>query len=400
MGSGLDAGLVRDKEHEEPEEERDARSEVRRQIAESSRLTVSYIVMNSLATIVAGYGLLANSTAVVIGAMIIAMLLGPITGLALALVDGNTRLLRWALGSEIAGVILVLVISYFIGMIHADMPLTAEILARTKPNLLDLIIALAGGAAGAYAVVSPKVSVGLVGVAISTALVPPLTTCGICLARGQMGLASGGFLLFLTNLVAIQCASSAVMYAHGFHRITRRPIGDSKYIGRLATSVGILLVLSVVLGINLASTLARERFEQSVKDKLEAGLRPISGTYLVELRFVPETDLQIIVAVVRAPNSVTPDQTKSLEATLKGLSRDPIELHVRTVLTKETTDNGYLHEIAPEAAPVDDPTFKELPETTSVDGETTAPPQSHGGGSGPRPSETGGTTPTATQSGE
>ena len=111
--------------------------------------------MNALAAIVACYGLLENSVAVIIGAMIIALLMGPITGMALALVDGDQLLLRQALLAEAAGAALVLLLSFTIGKIHAEMTLGSEILGRTSPNVLDLIIALAGGAAGAYATISP-----------------------------------------------------------------------------------------------------------------------------------------------------------------------------------------------------------------------------------------------------
>jgi uncharacterized hydrophobic protein (TIGR00271 family) len=141
-------------------------AELRRQnIDTNSTLSVPYVVMNVLSTIVACYGLLADSTAVVIGAMIIAMLLGPINGVALGLVSGNNRLLLKAIGAELVGVLIVLVVALIIGKIHQDVPLGKEIFSRTTPNILDLIIALAGGAAGAYATISPQLSVGLVGVA-------------------------------------------------------------------------------------------------------------------------------------------------------------------------------------------------------------------------------------------
>lgn len=87
--------------------------------------------------------------------------------------------------AEFVGVAVVMPIAYCIGKLNQDLPLTSEILSRTDPGIFDLIIALAGGAAGAYAAVSPRLSTGVVGVAISTALVPPLAACGICLARNE-----------------------------------------------------------------------------------------------------------------------------------------------------------------------------------------------------------------------
>ena len=179
----------------------DAHAGVRRQITEGSVFDTPYALMNVLATVVACFGLLENSAAVVIGAMLIAMLLGPISGIALALVAGDMALLRRALLAEVCGVLLVLATSFALGRFYRDLPLGGQILSRTSPNVLDLFIALAGGAAGAYATITPKLRAGLVGVAVATALVPPLSVCGLCLARGETGLAWGGFLLFFANFV-------------------------------------------------------------------------------------------------------------------------------------------------------------------------------------------------------
>lgn len=326
---------------------------VRQAIAAGALLTSPYLIMNALATIVASYGLLANSTAVVIGAMIIAMLLGPIMGLALAIVDGDGRLLRRALVAEVVGAAIVLALGFLIGRMHGALPITAEILSRTKPNLLDLAVALAGGAAGAYATVSPRVSVGLVGVAISTALVPPLAACGICLSKGLMDLAAGAFILFATNLVAIQCASSIVLFAFGFHKVTHRHDDDKAYLGRLVVDAVLFLGLAVFLTFQLGSTVRQQQFEELIKSRLQKGLLAIPGTYLAETRFVAENDLDIIVAVIRVPNSITPEQTAKLQQLLPPRDSRRLELHVRSLLTKETTSQGYLHEITPLAPPAD-----------------------------------------------
>ena len=215
---------------------------IRRSIHEHAALNVPYLLMNGLATIVASYGLLENSVAVIIGAMIIAVLLGPITGIALALVDADYRLLRRALLAEFSGVALVLLFSFVIGKIHFEMSLGSEIIGRTSPSILDLIIALAGGAAGAYATVTPRLSAGLVGVAIATALVPPLCSCGICVAHGLYREGGGAFLLFATNLVAIQSVTSLVFWLNGFHRLSHL---DKKSLMRsFAPSALLLLALA------------------------------------------------------------------------------------------------------------------------------------------------------------
>jgi len=153
------------------------REAVLQAVREGSGHSSTYWLMNALATVIACYGLLANSAAVVIGAMVVAMLLGPISGVALGLNEGDRPLLRTAARSLVGGILWILAIAVTVGFIHRDAPLTNEILSRTDARLFDLIIALAGGAAGAVAVLSPRVGTAIVGVAVATALMPPLAAC-------------------------------------------------------------------------------------------------------------------------------------------------------------------------------------------------------------------------------
>jgi uncharacterized hydrophobic protein (TIGR00271 family) len=173
------------------------RERIREAIRGNTVLSTSYLIMNALAAIVASYGLLQDSAAVVIGAMIIAILLGPISGMALALVEGDNRLLSRALAAEAAGAALVFAIAYTLGRVHHDLPLGKEIWSRTSTGILDLAIALAAGAAGAYATLSPRISASPVGVAIATALVPPRCTSAICLSHGLYRAGAGAFMQFL-----------------------------------------------------------------------------------------------------------------------------------------------------------------------------------------------------------
>ncbi len=352
---------------------------VRRLITLGSGLTAPFLIMNALATLVAGYGLFANSTAVVIGAMLIAMLLGPIMGLALGLVDGDTQLLKRASIAETIGAIMVVVIAFVMGRMHFDLPITAEMMARVHPNLLDLMIALAGGAAGAYATVSPKVNAGIVGVAIATALVPPLTTCGICLSRGLYDLAGGAFLLFATNLVAIQAAASLVLFLHGFHAITVKDASDKGYVRRLVLDGVLLAGLAIFMFFQLAGTVREQQFRESTNSTLRSSLKVLPGAHLVETEHFKEGDTRTVVAVVRTPYSITPQQTSGMEEALRLNTGEKVKLHMRSVLTKETTADGYLHELEPNLPAIEErlsglqpnDSLETVPPTVPV-----APPQS------------------------
>ena len=324
-------------------ENRSYQETVREKIAQGASSNIAYFVMNTLATIVASYGLLANSTAVVIGAMIIAMLLGPITGVALALVDGDTKLLRIASLSELYGVVCVLGVAFIIGTFHTDIPIGSEIMARTAPNIMDLLIALAGGAAGAYASVSPRLSVGLVGVAIATALVPPLACASILFARGETHLASGAFLLFFANFIGIQVASSAVLWAHGYHRLNLQIHKERSTLLQNILSITILFLLSGFLWNSLRQSLEKQHHEQRVRQLLQQELLKIPGSNLSDFTLEMDGELEKIFVVARTPKSITPQQVARMEACLKKEQSNPIELHVRSVLVSEATKEGFIY---------------------------------------------------------
>ena len=177
-----------------------------------------FVSLMMLSTAIAVFGILGDSTAVVIGAMLVAPLMFPVLGVAAAVVMGwprriVSRTLLVAAGSLLA-VLLAALISFLIpGMAT---PLPAELLARTSPNLLDLGIALAAGAAGAYGQVRRHASDVLTGVAVAVALVPPLAVVGITLQLTEWQPALGATLLFLANVVGIVIAASATFLAAGF----------------------------------------------------------------------------------------------------------------------------------------------------------------------------------------
>ncbi|QYK53735.1 MAG: TIGR00341 family protein [Fimbriimonadaceae bacterium] len=322
---------------------------IREMISENATLTPEYLVMNLLATIVASYGLIQNSTAVVIGAMIIAMLLGPINGLALALNDSNWGLLRKAGISEALGVGVVLAASMVIGRMHADIPLGSEVLARTQPNILDLFIALAGGAAGAYALISPKLQSGAVGVAIATALVPPLSTCGILVARGggdNMRLALGAFLLFFTNLVTIQAAASAVFWFRGLHApIRSADQGLIELCRRNGISLGLIVILGGFLLFTFQSSVEKTTRELRLKDMVSMLIRAKQeGAAVADFRIEDRDGVINIFTVVRSPISFSPDQVSATEKILQTTSAKRINLFVRSIITKEASSSGWLHQ--------------------------------------------------------
>ncbi|MEN8040615.1 MAG: DUF389 domain-containing protein [Actinomycetota bacterium] len=171
-----------------------------------------------LSTAIAVFGILGDSTAVVIGAMLVAPLMFPVLGGAAAIVMGwPRRILSRSLlvaGGSVLAVLLAAVISLIIPGRTTHLP--AELMARTSPNLLDFGIALAAGSAGAYGQVRRHAAEALTGVAVAVALVPPLAVVGITIQLMEWQLAFGAALLFFANVVGIVIAASATFLAAGF----------------------------------------------------------------------------------------------------------------------------------------------------------------------------------------
>ncbi len=191
--------------------------------ADRGRL-VRFSVLLTLAGIIASAGLISNSVASIIGAMIIAPLMGPIVGIALGIVTGLPKRAVQSLIVTAAGIVTTILIGVVMGAwlgSAPDVPQNSEIVGRTSPTLIDLVVALAAGAAGAYAASNAKVADSLPGVAIAISLVPPLGTAGILLSAGLPEEAAGALLLFATNFVSIVLAASVVFVLTGVVPIGR-----------------------------------------------------------------------------------------------------------------------------------------------------------------------------------
>ena len=181
----------------------------------------SFWVMMCLATAIATFAIIQDSTAVVIGAMLVAPLMTPIMGIAAGMVNGWGGRMAASLALVVAAVSVAILLSWTVAAwlpSVGDLTTNTQITSRTSPNLLDLCIAIAAGAAGAYAIVDSRVSSSLSGVAIAVALVPPLAVVGLTLEAGMGDEALGAFLLFLTNFVSIILAGSVVLLLTGYAR--------------------------------------------------------------------------------------------------------------------------------------------------------------------------------------
>ena len=240
-----------------PQLERAERVALFENIETNARWSFDFMLLICLSTAIAGVGLMMNSTAVVIGAMLVAPLMTPLLGSGLALVQGNLPLMRSAARSILYGFFAAVLIGILLGFCSIKGLLTPELEARGGSGPPDLVVAFLSGVAASYCIARPNLSSALAGVAIAAALVPPIATVGISIALGEFGVARGAAILFATNVVAIILGSALTFFATGVR--ASRGVGQRRvWVQR--TLLGLCLcalALAVPLGSALISNVAK-----------------------------------------------------------------------------------------------------------------------------------------------
>lgn len=275
------------------------------------------------AIIVASVGLNMNSTAVIIGAMLISPLMGPINGIGYSIATYNFPLLRKALKNFgfAVGASLVASTTYFI--ISPVSTAHSELLARTSPTIYDVLIALFGGLAGIVAISSKQKGNVIPGVAIATALMPPLCTAGYGLATAQLQFFFGAFYLFTINMVFIALASLVVS------RLLKFPITDmvdkarKKNVNRvISVVITITLIPSIYFGYNLVQ---QEKFtEQSAR--FIKSISSFEGRYLIDYETKPQNRE---ILLVFGGNGLSQVDKLQLEKRLTDFSLEGSKLQIK-----------------------------------------------------------------------
>jgi uncharacterized hydrophobic protein (TIGR00271 family) len=289
-------------------------------LRENAVITSSYQVLTVLSVLLALAGMYANSAPVIIGAMILAPLMSPIVSLAMGLARTEINLIKTSMRTLLVGVSWGLACAVFVAW---AMPLeipTAEMKARMSPTLLDLMVAVLSGVAGAYANAKEEIAKSLAGVAIAVALVPPLAVVGIGLGWGDWGMAGGAFLLLATNLVGIALAASATFLVLGFAPFKRARAG-------LGISLLIMLVISVPLSLSFAHLVAKE----GILEQVPTGTIQLSGL-LVHVRDVDVSldEPHLVSIVLSSERHLEASHVDELKALITEKVGQPIRLEVQS----------------------------------------------------------------------
>ncbi|WP_411679396.1 TIGR00341 family protein [Clostridium thailandense] len=320
---------------------REKRRELHNTIKNEALGGITYYLLVVLAAVVATLGLLTNSTAVIIGAMLISPIMSPIIGMSFAVTLGDADLFRKAVKNIIFGALLAVIVSIFITILVPTRSLTDEILSRTKPTIIDLIIALASGAAGAFTMCHKKESSVIPGVAIATALMPPLCVVGTGLFQGEYRIAFGGFLLFLANLVAINLASALIFRVSGF--TTRDEIYEQNEIAittqdsrnRLVISIAAFIAISIPLSIIMYKTILQERTKKTIDTSLKATVSSLNGVDLVNYAYEFKDNKYFITTVVRSMDKLNSNDVSIAEHNLERVLEKPVEIKMKVILAQE-----------------------------------------------------------------
>ena len=194
-------------------------------LRDDARTSSTYLSLMVLSTLLAAVGLYQNSSAVVIGAMLLAPLMTPIVSLAMGMLRRDFKMSQQSALKIVYGVMIALFAAALMTQLFPHKPITEEMQARLNPTLLDLAVAIIAGIAGAYTKAYKEILSSLAGVAIAVALVPPLAVAGIGLGRLDLEFFSQAFLLFSTNLVGILLAASFTFRVLGYSPAVRGKVG-------------------------------------------------------------------------------------------------------------------------------------------------------------------------------
>lgn len=295
--------------------------QLRQELLEEAQLDTNFLVLTFSSCIIASLGLLMNSAAVIIGAMLIAPLMLPLRGLALGALDTDEKLLRTSLLTLSLGTLVSVLMSGLVGGLFGVPAASfgSEILGRTQPNLADLGVAVMAGGLSGFAKIERKLSDALAGTAISVALMPPLCVVGISLSQQNWQLSSGSLILYLTNLLGITLSCLFIFTLGGYYLDYSR---TGKALGGFFAMTGLLIF---PLFFSFWNLVQEQRFEAEIKKILQnktitVGQQTELIKFQVDWPRVPwskKSPTVFLTVQENAENPITPNQVRLVETLLE-----------------------------------------------------------------------------------
>lgn len=306
-----------------------------RQFATSS---FDFFLLVVLSCSIATLGLITNSPAVIIGAMLVAPLMSPIIGIGMSSITGDSLLARNSATALLRGATLAVLLSSLMTVVNANLPfvvlqeLPGEVLARTHPSPIDLVIALAGGLAAAYALTRPNISAALPGVAIATALMPPLCTVGIGVALTRWDVAGGALLLFITNAITIAFAAALVFFLRGF--LPGPKVVGQRFPQALLISATITLILLIPLTYYSVKFFQQANENRIINEVVQTEVARLKAQ-LVELNVTHLANKFDMIITVRTSTALRYEQVTALQKAIVDELQFPVSLKVNQVFAEQ-----------------------------------------------------------------
>ena len=298
---------------------------VLKKIAGESSMTPRYIFMTCMSAGIAILGMLLSSPAVVIGAMLLSPLMGPILGAGFALAEGKFTWLRLCGRALIFGTLFAILFCGFIVFFSPLQNVTEEIAARTRPNLFDLLVALFSSLAGSYAMIRGRDGT-IVGVAIATALMPPLAAVGFGLATLNWTVFGGALMLYITNLLTIALTAALMARLYGFR--SENDSGRTSLVQSMLV-VATFIALAIPLGISLFQIAREANGERIVRGTITEAFDEQARIDQVSIDW--DSDPIIVRASVLTPEFRN-GADELLAAELTELLEDPVTVGVNQYL--------------------------------------------------------------------
>ena len=320
-----------------------------KQVSSEVEISGGYFLILTLANLIALCGLIMDSSPVIIGAMLISPLMGPFLSFGFAFITGNREIWRSSVKKITVSVLLTIVVAAAATYISPLKDPTGEILSRIKPNLYDLAIAFLAGMAGASAICTRQYYLTIVpGVAIATAVIPPLSVAGFGAGTGSFQIFSGGFLLFFTNFVAIIISTCMVFHFYDFRPSIYSHYEQARLKRRIAFLSAILILISIPLAYTLHKSIAEIRLKATIEDKLRQELDREQHSHLARFSYTQQKNGELtITAVVNTVAYYRDTDIKTAENELSKSLRCKVSLDLEQI---KVQSGGLREELLPKPA--------------------------------------------------
>lgn len=301
-----------------PIAEENAFAELFTKLRDAAKMKGAYLVLLLISVLMATMGLFQNSSPTIIGAMILAPLMGPIIAFAMGAIRFDEMLMRSSAKTVLLSTMIGLMASAYLAWVMPFIHLTDQMTMRTHPTLLDLAVAIFAGIAAAYGYANSKVGESLAGVAIAVALVPPLCVSGIGIGWGSWSLFANAFLLFLANIVGIVVASGAMFYLMGY---ASRTYASTAFVIKLM----MVAVIAIPLWLSTRTLLAEEHIYSEFSQIEKVNLPDKTARIHLSKVYYRENELYAIVTIT-VDRSLTTEEKNFIANEIKGRLGENVRL--------------------------------------------------------------------------